>query len=281
MTLRCSFNIWRRISDETDIVFSIYIIIWGPIASGVIASVIISNKITDLKCWVQTFISKVWRTYSIFPSLMNSFISIIVFIFILLTWWVTVKWFRLVLHSTLSSVFFVCNFSAIHWLIFIISSISFIFACFNAWMTMASITDSATQVISTTWRFAFVSIWLWNLLLISQFTIGVLCIGMQSTSSQSWTHHTRYSISTFLRSWSWLSIVISWGNFLVSPPCWENTAIASISWVASICWIAAVRAFWCPMKRLESRSCPTSSYTSFRSMISELISNFSHYRSWL
>jgi hypothetical protein len=35
------------------------------------------------------------------------------------------------------------------------------------------------------------------------------------------------------------------------------------------------------MKRLESRSCPTSSYTSFRSMISELISNFSHYRSWL
>jgi hypothetical protein len=192
---------------------------------------------------------------------------------------VTVEWFGFVSHSTFPSVFFICNFSAIHRLVLFISSISFIFACFNARMAVTSITASTAEVVCTTWRFTLMSKWLWNLLLISQFTISILCIGMQSASCHARPHHTRYSISPFLRSWSWLTIVICRGNFLVGPPCWKNTAITSISRVASISWIAAVRALWCPMQRLKSRSCSTSSHTSFRSMISELISNFSHDRS--
>jgi len=280
MTLRRSFDIWRGISDKTDTTFSINIINWSSITSCVITSIIISNEITDLKSGIETFISEV-RCTSILPSLLHSFISIIVIIFILLTWWMSVKWFGLVSHSAFSSVFFICNFSAVHRLIFFISSISFVFASFNARMAMASITASTTEVVSATWRFTLMSKWLWSLLLISQFTISILCIGMQSASCHARAHHARYSISPFLRSWSWFSIVICWGNFLIGPPCWENTAITSISWVASISWITAVRAFWCPVKRLESRSCPTSSHTSFRSMISELISDFSHDRSWL
>jgi hypothetical protein len=49
MTLRGSFDIWRRISNKTDTIFSINIIIGSSIACCVITSVIISNEITDLK----------------------------------------------------------------------------------------------------------------------------------------------------------------------------------------------------------------------------------------